>query len=279
MSQCLAAKVSQCLESNEIDGEVLGTFSTLEDMCTHAGLPLVSDLSTLFTDLPTVCASSWGQVLADAFASRRLFARTTGRAKVACSFEQVQLRLQTMILERLEQMVLCQRYEKICQVEALIACKNVVGFVRLDGSDLSLLTPTEALCLIPPGLRQGRQDIEFQLVCLLLQISNSASCTATPPPPQLPPSIPLATIVVLGNTGAGKSTLLNGFLGYVCIYTLVEKLDDQGRERRYHRHLCSSEHHECVCVCVCVCVGVCVWVWVWVCGVCVARWSCFQRMQ
>ena len=213
LSQSLASKMRLCVTEHEIDGEVLQTFATCEEMSVAVGLPSVVDLSSHAIDsLPAAgesliaSASRWGQIIADAMAARRLFARVHAQTQATCSVDGLQSHLGRIIMAKLELRAPAQ----IRQFEALISVKRVVAAARLDGADLNLMAPSEAQCLLPPWMR-GRDEVKMLLVSLMLRVRSNA-LVSSPMLELLPATIPASTIVVIGNTGAGKSTLLNAFL-------------------------------------------------------------------
>ena len=241
----------------------MGTFATPHELCEHTGLQLISDLSRyvhtglhLLMDLsyclqksPRLlktlknlqhCSyatgthsaegiqdlgfSNWGQILADAAASRRLFARTRSCAPPGCSVEEVQGFFETIITTHMHGLLSsCSpdaASKKAAQIEALVAARVAAASAAMNGIDLSLLAPAEASCLIPPWLRSGRDDVVSELVSLVIQMRRMPAIDAMPLPVlhRLPPAVAqTTTIVVLGNTGAGKSTLLNAFLDEVAL--------------------------------------------------------------
>jgi len=255
LSAPLASKCSQCLESNEIDGEVL-TSLTLLEMCTYTGLPLVSDLGSHAVESQPATGKGfrenvcrWGQILADAMASRRLFARIQFAADSGRSpAEDVQRRLQRIIDEEIKESSHSPVITavKAGQIEAFIAALLVVTTTRLDGEDLNLLAPSEVPCLLPPWLRQGHDAVVLQLVSLVHQVRGNNVLKHMSP--TLPLEIPVSTIVVIGNSGAGKSTLLNALLNEVellptnamraCTASIIEikynALQIQGKEYTAH---------------------------------------------
>ena len=252
-SPALADKLEACLHENEIDGEVMSTFISLQELCEHMQLPLVLDLASLAPDCQpnsdedsTAAAARWGQVLADGMLARRLFVRsragTTSSALAAFSADDVDAWLQQLVSARLQAAVAGGKpsdtpgsrpsVAEAEEIEALLASAIVVRTARLCGTDLRALAPTEAGCLLPPWLRT-RHDASRLILPLLLHLRSielvgvhapvgGAGGAAAPGPCQqvmrrLPLSVPPTTIVVLGNTGAGKSTLLNAFLGEVAL--------------------------------------------------------------
>ena len=221
LSSPLATKFSACVAEHEIDGEVLGTFA-LEEVCEATGLPFVRDLASHAIDtrpaapqtLASACAT-WGQALADAMAARRLFSRVQAPGAAVRSCADVQERLQSLIMTRVER---CSRSTspplsaaQAGQIEALVAARLVAQAARLDSGDFALLAPSEALALLPPWMR-GRENTTLQLVSLLLNVQQMSTSSNAP---DLPLALDKTVIVVLGNTGAGKSTLLNAFLNEV----------------------------------------------------------------
>jgi len=163
-------------------------------------------------------------MLSNAAAGRRLFARTREQGgQCAITTEDVQHRLENIITGLTKQLVKALRLQnkavaaaKAAQIEAVHAAAAVAAGAKMTGVDLGVFSPAEAVCLMPPWLRSGREDASQLLVSLLLEM-RAVGQESNGMRDVLPCTIPPSTIVVLGNTGAGKSTLLNAFLGEVSL--------------------------------------------------------------
>jgi len=171
-------------------------------------------------------AARWGQMVADALAGRRLFARAR---RAGCGGDHVlphcaspqdaHCRLQGMIGALLDEALQAASPAAVAakaeQVETATIASKVLLKAQFCVADVAVLAPSEFPGLVPPWLRSARSEASYmQLASLLLQVRS------VPPAPgpaaqtrQVPPTADPTTIVVLGNTGAGKSTLLNAFLG------------------------------------------------------------------
>ena len=202
-------------------------------LCSHS-LAAHSSLGSAKVDQPSLPASlsHWAQIIADATAGRRLFARArfTATSSPVCCAEELQRRLDAIITFMMQQMVKALQAAnaadgndhspvaaKAAQIEAIHAAAHVAATAKMDGVDLGTLSPAEAVCLLPPWLRSGREDASQHLVSLLLQLRRENQDGGGMPDDVLPTTVPATTVVVLGNTGAGKSTLLNAFLGEVSL--------------------------------------------------------------